>query len=301
MEWWSVWLAAAPIAGTIILLTPLVGRWRLRARLPWFSAVALLLVSSTFLTQCSSRAVAAGQIEARLFPSSQQSIAIYDVRDDRWLRIAAGPSVEPSMEVHLLSGPTRLAQGARGSAGSASPGDMRAVQLELKGTDSDVAKMREALTLLVNTRYGSAVLADVLQRSDVTIILSDEIGLELPNGEIFTTGGTAITEGKRVTISRSRYGTKSPEVLAAMVAHELTHVAQNLASGAAWWQWPWTTIDRETSAHLMQAVVWAELRGEQRDWEQDSNLENALDRDTLQERIRSNPAYPWWLAPDISC
>jgi hypothetical protein len=52
---------------------------------------------------------------------------------------------------------------------------------------------------------------------------------------------------------------------------------------------------------VVQAVVWAELRGYKRDWEQDRNLDNALSRDALRYYIQSNPAYPWWLAPDLSC
>lgn len=301
MDWWSLWLAAAPIAGTIVLLTPLSGRWRLRSRLPWVGAVLLLLIGSMMFTQCSARAVAVDQIERRLFPDAQSAIAIYDPYAAEWVQIAAGPAAEPSPEVRLLSAPVRARQEGNGHVGSARPLDMGVVRLQVKGSVADVSRLHKALELLASTRYGSAVLADVLMRDDVTVSLVDEIGIELPTGQLLTTGGTAMTRGKQVFISRSRYGYAQPEVLAAMIAHELTHVAQNTLSGTAWWQWPWTTVEREETAHLVQAIVWAELRGPLRDYEQDGNLESAMERDALRTSIRFNPAYPWWLAPDVSC
>jgi hypothetical protein len=178
---------------------------------------------------------------------------------------------------------------------------MRTIRVNLEGTPEEVARLEESLRLVLTTRYGSAVLADVMSRDDVTIAFKDSIGFDLPNGKTLTTGGTAITVGRVVHISRAHYGRSSPAVLAAMQAHELTHVAQNIETGNTWWNWPWTTVEREVTAHLLQAVVWAELRGEERDWEQDINLERAQDRTYLRQWIMKNPAYPRWLAPDISC
>jgi hypothetical protein len=298
---WTLWLAAAPIAATIILLTPLWGRVRLRARLPWIGAVALLLFGSTMSTQCTARSVAIADVEARLFPSQQDAIAVYDVRTRQWLQIAAGPLSAPPSEVRLLAPAAPSLTLAPRGPGRASALSERPYNIQLKGSSDDVALLERALEMLVATRAGQAAVGDVLLRDDVTISLSDEIGLELPNGHLLTTGGTAVTEGKKITLSRRAYGFKGPEVLAAMVGHELTHVAQNLAAGTAWWQWPWTTVDRESTAHVVQAVVWAELRGYKRDWEQDRNLDNALSREALRYYIQSNPAYPWWLAPDLSC
>ena len=297
----GMWLAAAPIAGALILLTPLPGQWRLRRRIPWVGAVALLLVTSTFFSQCSARAVATDEVAQRLFGGPTGVVSIFDSQDGRWIQIAAAPGAQPPAEVAVLSAPVRAKQAGRATTGAASPTDTRAVRVQVKGTPADVAKLNEALQLLASSRYGSAVVGDVLQRDDVTIEMTDQIGISLPMGGLLTTGGTAVTEGKTIYISRRQYGNSSVEVLAAMAAHELTHVAQNISAGTAWWEWPWTTIDREMTAHEVQAIVWAELRGNQRDWEQDLNLHNAQNPDTLRNEIMGNPAYPSWLAPDIAC
>ena len=300
MESWSVWLAAAPIAGAILLLTPLSGRSGLKRRVPWASMVAVLLVGSTFVTQCSARAAAIADVQARLFPNESPTISIYDVQSHGWLQIAAAPNIQPQAEISLISRPAPSTHQA-GVAGSASASAMQPVRVKLLGSPTDVAKLQQALDLLVTTRYAYNALANVLSRDDVTIALTDQIGPTLPTGQTINTGGTAVTEGRTVSISRSRYGDKPPAVLAAMVAHELTHVAQNIAAGTAWWGWPWTTVDRETTAHQMQAITWAELRGTLTDWEQDTNLQNALDVNNLRTEIRNNPAYPEWLAPDVAC
>lgn len=300
MDMWSLWLAAAPVAGTIILLAPLLGSIRLRNRLVWISAVALLLLSSSMASQCSARSAAIDEVESRLFPTPESSVAVYDIQSKSWLEIGAGPEVTLPPEVRVISSATRNRQASRG-AGLASLTDAGPYRIRLEGSEQDVALLEQALEALAATRYGQVALGDTLQRDDVTVTLSDEIGLVLPSGEVLTTGGTAVTAGKKIILSRAQYATKGTEVLAAMLGHELTHVAQNAVAGTAWWQWPWTTVDRETTAHIVQALVWAELRGLQRDAEQDRNLRNALDREHLQEQIRLNPAYPWWLAPKLTC
>ncbi|MHB1005171.1 MAG: eCIS core domain-containing protein [Chloroflexota bacterium] len=272
----------------------------MRSRLPWVGVVSFLLLASMFVTQCSSRSSAVAQVQARLFPNGLRTVAIYDTQSESWLQIAAVPGVKPQREISLVSRATQASAQAR-IPGSASANDMRSIRVRLAGSPADVAKLQGALDLLVTTRYAYNALAGVLSRDDVTIALTDEIGLTLPTGQTITTGGTAVTEGRRITISKSRYADKPPAGLAAMVAHELTHVAQNIAAGTAWWGWPWTTIDRETTAHLMQAITWAELRGGLTDWEQDVNLNNALDVNMLRSQIRGNPAYPDWLAPDVAC
>ncbi len=297
---------AATVARAMSLPASFWGRRRLpgvlrRAGAVAFFIVGSILASNGLAAQCSARAAAVAAVEQRLF-AQPAAVSIYDANRGQWLHLAAETQAQPNGEVHLLAGNGRPPSGGGSlGAGSASPLDVRAVKLRLEGSADDVRRLARAVRLLASTRYGGAALADVLQREDVVLTLSDEIGLQLPTGHVLTTGGTALTEGKKVTLSRSRYGLSSPEVLAAMIAHELTHVAQNEASGTAWWQWPWTTVKREETAHLMQAVVWAELKGAQKDWEQDRNLESATNRSLLRTWIKSNPAYPWWLAPDLSC
>ncbi len=258
-------------------------------------------IGSGLAAHCTARAAAAAEVERRLVAGPGSALFIYDANRGEWRQLAADVPGQPGGDVRLRSGGRPPSGGGASTTGSASQLDTRAIRLRLAGSDDDVRRLSRALDLLVATRYGSAVLADVLQSEDVVLSLSDGIGLRLPFGFVLTTGGTALTKGKQVTISRSRYGMSTPEVLAAMLAHELTHVAQNESSGVPWWQWPWTTVQREETALLVQAVVWAEVKGTQNDWEQDLNLDNATNRGRLRAWIQGNPVYPWWLAPDLAC
>lgn len=291
--------AAAPIAGVVILLTFLPGRGRVRDSWPWWGAAVVFLFGSTISTQCSARASGLAQIDARLFPSDGGAIAVFDQRTQEYV-LVGGEGGDAKGGVRLLSGAASGLDAGR-PPGRAAMSAERAFNLRLRGSEDDVRRLQEALELLATTRVGQAVLGDVLTRSDIVVTLSDNVGVELPTGHVISTGGTAVTEGNQVTISRQSYGHKGPKVLAAMVAHELTHVAQNLASRTAWWQWPWTTIEREETAHIVQALVWAETRGLDRDAEQDRNLQNTTSRDRLRWSIQANPAYPPWLAPDLHC
>ncbi|MHB1416067.1 MAG: eCIS core domain-containing protein [Chloroflexota bacterium] len=265
------------------------------------SAVVFLLIGSTFLSQCSARSLAVNQVEDRLFGGPTGYVSVYDPQDGQWVFIAAKDANPADFRVQLATAPTPSNGSGRSGAGSAGLVETGGIQVKLQGTPDEVARLTSAVDILAGTRYGSAALGDLLARNDITIRFANDIGVDLPGGHVLTTGGTAMTEGKTVTISRHYYGNSSDRVLAAMVAHELTHVAQNVDAGSAWWQWPWTTVDREVSAHLMQAVVWAEVRGNEQNWEQDQNLQNATNRDQLRTKIMENPAYPWWLAPDLSC
>jgi hypothetical protein len=303
METWSLWLAAAPIAVFIILLTPFPGMSNSRRAGVWIGAVAALFFGTSYLAQCGARAVAISDIEHRLFGGPDGQVVVYDTLEGKWLTIAAGPTApdrQPA-EIRLVSRSGLERSNRGGTQGSASPAEMGPVQVQVGGTRDEVRRLNNALQIVASSRYGSAVLSDVLRQEDVYIAFSDEIGVDLPNGARLTTGGTAVTFGHAIHLSRQHYGDSSDAVLAAMVAHELTHVVQNQETHGNWWEWPWATIDREITAHLVQAIVWAEVRGDERDPEQDFILNKALDRERLRHYIKQNPAYPWWLAPDIAC
>lgn len=303
MDWWAYWLAAAPATATIIMLTPLHGhaghsRW-FRV---WVGLVVVLFFTTGLLTRCSVRAGAVAELEQRLFGDEGRAVAVYDDYEGRLLTFAVdGRQDSPSRELTLLAQRASPSARSRPGPGSASLGDYRPIRVTLDGTPREKTKLSLALARLAGTEYGSRVLADILRREDVVISFSDEIGVTLPTGHTVTTGGSAVTMGSHVYLSRHHYGNSSTAVLAAMIAHEFAHVVQNEATGSAWWQWPWATVEREESAHLLQAIVWAEVRGSERDESQETILESALNRGGLRQYINDNPAYPWWLTPDIAC
>ncbi len=300
MQSLGLWQAVLPMAAVAVLLTPLAGTIRLRLGWPWFSTLSLLIIATTLNGQCAARATATAEVERRLFPQPTSVVAVYDNQDGAWLAFSpdsTGASVDGP--VRLLARQTATAQPTGATAGSASASG--GIRVQLEGNPVEVKRLASALQLVASSRAGSAVLKDVLERSDVTISFTDNVGLVLLGGITIATGGTAVTEGLHVYLSRTQYGNKPVEVLAAMEAHELTHVAQNIASSTPWWEWPWATIDRELTAHTMQAIVWGEARGNLHDPEQDSLLRAAQNREVLRSSILNNAAYPWWLAPNLGC
>ncbi|MHB1131122.1 MAG: hypothetical protein ACYC4L_01920 [Chloroflexota bacterium] len=300
MESAGLWLAVVPVVGTLILFAPHMGNLDIRRRLPWSGVVVLLLAGNTLLAQCSVRAEAASDVARRLFPDPTSVFTVYDEQSRTWLAFTDDADLAKHGAAPDVRGKSVAGSGTvKSSPGSASMSDRIGVQTA--GSDEQRLRLDKALELLAGTKAGSAVLHDVLIRDGVVISFTEQVGVDLPTGHVLSTGGTAVTKGQRIELSSEAYGSKSVQVIAAMIGHELVHVAQNLESGSAWWQWPWTTVDRELTAHLLQAIVWAEVRDYQRDWEQDRNLAGAQNPLQLRNWITSNAAYPWWLAPRLGC